>query len=182
MANLAPNLLHRRYRTGIHAARWSIHTRWEESGEHHVARKVLPGMPYPLGATWDGKGTNFAVYSENATRVDLCLFSSELDAGEDERIRMVEQTAFVWHCYLPGVGPGQLYGYRAHGPFAPEHGLRFNPHKLLIDPYAKAIAGEVQWDQPVFGYQLMHPDADLSFDENDSARGMPKGIVIDPGF
>jgi isoamylase len=147
-----------------------------------VARKVLPGRPYPLGAAWDGKGTNFAIYSENATRVDLCLFSSEHDRGESERIRMPEQTAFVWHCYLPGIHPGQLYGYRCYGPYEPEHGLRFNHNKLLIDPYAKAIAGQVQWDQPVFGYKLLDPDADLSFDEQDDAKGIPKGIVIDPRF
>jgi len=147
-----------------------------------VARKVLPGRPFPLGAHWDGKGVNFALFSENATRVDLCLFNSEAGRGETERIRLPEVTAHVWHCYLPDIKPGQLYGYRVYGPYEPERGLRFNENKLVIDPYARAIAGKVDWSQPVFGYQLGHPDGDLSFDENDSARGMPKGIVIDEEF
>jgi isoamylase len=150
--------------------------------EQHVARRLLPGKPYPLGATWDGKGTNFAIYSENATRVDLCLFNSEADRGESERIRLTELTAHVWHIYLPGVMPGQLYGYRVHGPYEPSAGHRFNPNKLVIDPYAKAIAGQVNWEVPVFGYELLHPDGDLSFDTQDSARGIPKGIVIDAEF
>jgi isoamylase len=147
-----------------------------------VARKLLPGRPFPLGAHWDGKGVNFAIFSENATRVDLCLFNSEAGRGETERIRLPEVTAHVWHGYLPGIEPGQLYGYRVYGPYEPRHGLRFNENKLVIDPYARAIAGKVDWSQPVFGYQLGHPDADLSFDDDDSARGMPKGIVIDEEF
>ena len=146
------------------------------------SRKILPGKPFPLGATWDGKGVNFAIYSENATRVDLCLFNDAAARGEAERIRLPEQTAFVWHGYLPGVTPGQLYGYRAFGPFEPENGLRFNHNKLLIDPYAKAVCGEVNWKASVFGYTLLHEQQDLSFDEQDDAWGKPKGIVIDPSF
>ena len=147
-----------------------------------MARKLLPGRPFPLGAHWDGNGVNFALFSENATRVDLCLFNSEAGRGETERIRLPEVTAHVWHGYLPDVQPGQLYGYRVYGPYEPANGLRFNENKLLIDPYARAIAGKVDWSQPVFGYQLGHPDADLSYDEQDSSRGMPKGIVIDEAF
>jgi glycogen operon protein len=147
-----------------------------------LARKLLPGKPYPLGATWTGKGVNFAIFSENATRVDLCLFNSESARGETERIRLPEVTAHVWHGFIPDITPGQLYGYRVHGPYDPTRGLRFNPNKLLIDPYAKAIAGTVRWDQPVFGYRLKHRAVDLTFDEQDDARGVPKGVVIDPTF
>ncbi len=147
-----------------------------------MARKLLPGRPFPLGAHWDGQGVNFALFSQNATRVDLCLFNSEAGRGETERIRLPEVTAHVWHGYLPDVQPGQLYGYRVYGPYEPQHGLRFNEHKLVIDPYARAVAGKVDWTQPVFGYELGHPDADLSYDDRDSARGMPKGIVINEEF
>ena len=104
-------------------------------------REVWPGSPFPLGPTWDGKGTNFSIFSENAERVQLCLFNGD---DEEECVEVVERTAFNWHCYLPGVGPGQRYGYRVYGPYDPECGHRFNPHKLLIDPYAKAIDGEVR--------------------------------------
>ncbi|MEX1159147.1 MAG: alpha-amylase family glycosyl hydrolase, partial [Thermomicrobiales bacterium] len=147
-----------------------------------MARRLLPGRPFPLGAHWDGTGVNFAIFSENANRVDLCLFNSEAGRGETERIRLPEVTAHVWHGYLPDVQPGQLYGYRVYGRFEPQHGLRFNDNKLVIDPYARAIAGKVDWSQPVFGYTVGHPDADLSYDKRDSARGMPKGIVIDEEF
>ena len=105
--------------------------------------RIWPGKPYPLGATWDGIGTNFSVFSEVAERVELCLFDED---GNEERIPVVDRTAFNWHCYLPGVGPGQRYGYRVFGPYDPEEGHRFNPAKLLIDPYAKAIEGAVDWD------------------------------------
>ena len=125
-----------------------------------MARKLLPGRSYPLGATWDGNGVNFAIFSENATRVDLCLFNREAGSGETERIRLPEVTAHVWHGYLPGIEPGQLYGYRVQGPYEPRHGLRFNENKLLIDPYAKAIAGNVDWSQPVYGYRLGQRGAD----------------------
>jgi isoamylase len=112
--------------------------------------RVQEGQPFPLGATWDGLGVNFALFSANATKVELCLFD---DRGEREieRIEMPEYTDEVWHCYLPEARPGTIYGYRVHGAFAPEEGHRFNPNKLLIDPYAKALDGPVQWDEAVFG-------------------------------
>ncbi len=118
-----------------------------------MERRCLPGKPYPLGATWDGTGVNFALYSENATKVELCLYDNR-SRRETERIQLAEQTAFVWHGYIPGLQPGQLYGYRVHGPWEPERGLRFNPAKLLIDPYAKAIAGQVDWEKPIFPYRF----------------------------
>jgi len=147
-----------------------------------LSRKQRPGAPYPLGATWDGRGTNFAVYSENATSMILCLYDSDDPAKETERFTFTEVTAHVWHIWLAGIGPGQLYGFRADGEYAPERGLRFNVNKLLIDPYAKAITGRVDWNAPVFGYDPQHDDADLSFEPNDSAWGMPKAVVIDSAF
>jgi isoamylase len=147
-----------------------------------MSRKLLPGQPYPLGASWDGNGVNFALYSENATKVDLCLFDDQNAKEEKERIELKDVTAYVWHAYLPGIKPGQLYGYRVHGPYEPEKGHRFNYNKLLIDPYAKAIAGEVDWKTHVFGYQFGSDQKDLSFDEQDSAPGIPKCVVIDPSF
>ncbi|HVM19018.1 MAG TPA: glycogen debranching protein GlgX [Egibacteraceae bacterium] len=138
---------------------------------------VWPGSPYPLGARWDGRGTNFAVFSENAEAVELCLFDRE---GFELRIPMGEQTAFIWHCYLPGVGPGQRYGYRVHGPYEPSTGHRFNPNKLLIDPYAKAVEGEIDWNPAVFAYQL--GEDDFTFNTDDSAPYMPKSIVVNPFF
>ncbi|CAN5131008.1 glycogen debranching protein GlgX [soil metagenome] len=147
-----------------------------------MARKVLPGKPYPLGATWDGQGVNFAIFSENATEIELCLFEDVDAIEESERIPMHEVTTHIWHCYLPYMWPGQLYGYRVHGPHDPENGLRFNHHKLVIDPYAKAISGQVKWEAPLFGYTLGDDAMDLSLDEQDSAWGMPKGVVIIPNF
>src|SRR5215207_332931 len=142
--------------------------------------KLLPGVPYPLGSTCDEKGTNFALFSEHASAVTLCLFDEN---GEERQLPLTEVTAHVWHGHVPGIGPGQHYGYRVGGPYAPREGHRFNPAKLLIDPYAKALAGEVNWDAPVFGYDMSgDPDADLTPDEQDSAWGMPKSLVIDPAF
>src|SRR3981189_3694504 len=126
--------------------------------------KIWPGRPYPLGATWDGAGVNFALFSEHATKVELCLFESPEAAAEPLRIPLTEQTDQVWHGYLPDVLPGQLYGYRVHGPYEPAAGHRFNPSKLLIDPYAKQLVGELSWDPAVFGYTLESPANDLSFD------------------
>ncbi len=145
---------------------------------------VWPGKPYPLGATWDGQGVNFALFSENATGVDLCLFESPQDENERMRIRMTEQTDYVWHCYIPGIAPGQLYGYRVYGAFEPELGHRFNPNKLLLDPYAKAISGRVEWSNAMFGYPVNDPDPDrdLLLDGEDSAPGMNKSVVVDPAF
>jgi glycogen operon protein len=141
-----------------------------------MPRTVLQGKPYPQGATWDGAGVNFALYSENATAVELCLFDNASEPAV-ESIFFNEVTGFVWHAYLPGIKPGQLYGYRVHGPFDPASGHRFNPSKLLIDPYAKAIAGHVNWDSPVFGYEFGEKAADLSLDDRDSASGMPRSVV-----
>jgi glycogen operon protein len=145
--------------------------------------RTRPGHPYPLGATWDGAGVNFALFSENATGVELCLFNGAGGDGEAEvRVPMTEQTDQVWHIYLPEVRPGQRYGYRVHGPYDPPAGHRFNPAKLLLDPYAKAIDSTVRWSDALFGYEVGHSDADLSRDDRDSAAGMPKCVVIDPAF
>ena len=146
-----------------------------------MARPCLPGKPYPLGATWDGTGVNFALYSENATKVELCLYDGR-SRRESDRIQLPEQTAFVWHGYVPNLQPGQLYGYRVHGPWEPARGLRFNPAKLLIDPYAKAVAGRIDWDKPIFPYRFGGENSDLVIDRRDSASGMPKGIVTSPYF
>jgi isoamylase len=143
--------------------------------------RLWPGKPYPLGATWDGQGTNFAIFSENATAVDLCLFD-ETGRVQRERISLPEQTGHVWHGYLPGVRPGQIYGYRIDGPFAPEQGHRFNPSKLLVDPYARALHGPMDWSGPVYGYPLGDDDQDLTLDTADNARFVPKGVVADPYF
>ncbi|KIP87018.1 glycogen debranching protein [Stenotrophomonas maltophilia] len=137
--------------------------------------RVREGRPFPQGATFDGKGTNFALFSAHATRVDLCLFD---DAGNEERIELPEYTNEVWHGYLPDVKPGQRYGYRVHGPYAPAEGHRFNHHKLLLDPYAREIEGDLTWSDELYGYTIGHPDADLSFDERDSAPFMPKAVVV----
>jgi isoamylase len=146
-----------------------------------MSTKILPGRPYPLGATWDGSGTNFSIYSEHAEWVELCLFD-QTNAAETARIRLPERTTYVWHGYIHGLQPGQLYGYRVHGPFQPNDGLRFNSNKLLIDPYAKGLAGQVEWSAPIFPYLPGNGDADLSFDENDDAAGMQKCVVVNPYF
>jgi isoamylase len=142
--------------------------------------RVWPGRPYPLGATWDGAGTNFALFAEHATKVELCLFDSADAKKEAHRIVMPEQTDQVWHGYLPDTVPGQLYGYRVHGPYEPKHGHRFNPNKLVLDPYAKTIGRDVKWDDSLFGYKIGQDD--LSFDDRDSAAFAPLGAVLDPAF
>jgi isoamylase len=147
-----------------------------------MSRKVLPGRRGPLGATWDGEGVNFAIYSLHATKVELCLFAAKDPTVEKERIPLPEVTGHVWHGYLRGIRPGQLYGYRIHGPHEPQRGLRFNANKLLIDPYARALHGEVDWDSGVFGYPLGHSDGDFAFDERDDAAGVPKGVVVADDF
>ena len=144
--------------------------------------RIWPGSPYPLGATWDGEGVNFALFSENATAVDLCLFDRPNDPQETHRIRIEECTDFVWHVYLPEVRPGQHYGYRVHGLYEPESGHRFNPAKVLYDPYAKAIAGTIDWSEALFGYRIGDPKADLSFDDRDNAGSIPKCVVVDQAF
>jgi glycogen operon protein len=138
------------------------------------------GLPDPLGATWDGKGANFALFSAHATKVEICLFDDS-GAKETARIELPEYTDQIFHGYLPGVGPGTFYGYRVHGPYEPTNGHRFNPNKLLLDPYARAHAGELKWNPAVFGYTLESGD-DTTFDERDSAPYMPKNVIVDPGF
>lgn len=143
---------------------------------------LWPGKPYPLGATWDGRGTNFALFSENATGVELLLFDAPDAPRPAQTIPVEEQTAYVWHLYIASIGPGQLYAYRAHGPYEPEKGHRYNPAKLLVDPYAKALAGTIRWDDAVFGHRLGDPAEDLSQDERDSVPFIPKCVVVDSSF
>jgi glycogen operon protein len=146
-----------------------------------TASRIREGLPFPLGASWDGLGVNFAIFSANATKVELCLFDS---AGEVEleRIELPEYTDEIFHGYLPDAHPGLVYGYRVYGPYDPKNGHRFNHNKLLIDPYAKQLVGELKWSEALFGYTIGHPDDDLSFDERDSAPFVPKCKVIDPAY
>src|SRR5688572_9502912 len=137
--------------------------------------QIWPGQPYPLGATFDGVGTNFSIFSESAERVELCLFD---DAGVETPVELPEATALCWHVYLPEVRPGQRYGYRIHGPWAPEEGLWSNPNKLLMDPYAKAIEGMWQWNEAMFPYHFAEPEQ--SKNDLDSAPFCPRSIVINP--
>ena len=142
--------------------------------------RVAEGRPHPRGATWTGKGVNFSLFSANATKVELCLFD---DAGETElvRIELPEYTNEIWHGFLPDARPGTVYGYRVHGPYEPNEGHRFNPNKLVMDPYAKAVVGQLQHAPELFGY-VMETGDDLTYDERDSAPFMPKCRVIDPAF
>ena len=138
--------------------------------------EVWPGQPYPLGATFDGTGTNFAIFSEVADRVELCLFDED---GTETRVEVTAVDSYVWHCYLPAVQPGQRYGYRVHGPWDPAQGLRCNPDKLLLDPYAKAVEGGIDWDESLFSYNFGDEDSE---NHQDSAEHMMKGVVINPFF
>ncbi|HZO20973.1 MAG TPA: glycogen debranching protein GlgX [Steroidobacteraceae bacterium] len=153
------------------------------SAQHELRpiRAVWPGQPYPRGATWDGEGVNFSIFSGNAEKVELCLFDPT-GRHEVQRIALRERTDEIWHCYLPEARPGQLYGYRVHGPYDPAKGQRFNPHKLLIEPYAKHLQGPLNWSDSHFGYRVGGAKADLSFDRRDSAAGTPKCRVVDPAF
>ena len=144
-------------------------------------RKVWPGKPYPLGATWDGKGVNFALFSAHAEKVELCLFDRS-GLREEARIVMPEYTDEVWHAYLPDARPDLLYGYRVYGPYDPINGHRFNPNKLLIDPYARSLNGRLRWSDAVFGYRIGSPREDLAMDRRDNARFIPKCRVIEPAF
>ena len=144
--------------------------------------RTWPGRPYPLGATWDGTGVNFALFSEHATGVELCLFREPGDAGEAAKITLTERTDQVWHCYLPDARPGQYYGYRVHGPYDPGQGQRFNPAMLLIDPYARAITGAIEWSNDLFAYKVGSDRMDLEPDPDSSAGGVPKCVVIDSAF
>jgi isoamylase len=143
---------------------------------------IYPGQAYPLGATWDGNGVNFALFSENATAVEICLFDHENDTTESVRVFLPEHSHQVWHGYIPGIQPAQLYGFRVHGPYDPENGYRFNPNKLLMDPYAKAISGVINWHDSLFAYDFNDEGADLSFSDSDSAPYIPKCVVIDPAY
>ncbi len=144
--------------------------------------RVWPGGPHPLGATWDGEGVNFSIFSEHGEAVELCLFDQTEAEEESERIQLPDRTDLIWHCYLPDIRPGQLYGYRVHGPYEPEKGHRFNPHKLLIDPYAKAISGTIKWSDALYGYPIGDTEEDLVIDTRNSAGGMPKCVVVDQAF
>jgi glycogen operon protein len=147
-----------------------------------MTRRVRPGRPYPLGATWDGLGVNFALFSEHATQVELCLFDSPNDRSESERVVLGEQTDQIFHAHVSGLLPGQLYGFRAHGPYAPRSGHRFNPNKVVLDPYAKAIGRTVSWSDAMYGYRIGDRDADLSFDTRDNAGDCALSAVIDQAF
>ena len=143
--------------------------------------KIAEGLPFPRGASWDGKGVNFSLFSAHAERVELCLFDSKGER-ETDRVELPEYTDEVWHGYLPEARPGTVYGYRVYGPYQPDQGHRFNPHKLLLDPYAREHVGELKWDPACYGYTIGAEGEDLSFDERDSAPFMPKSVVVDQGF
>ncbi|MEO5976849.1 MAG: glycogen debranching protein GlgX [Chryseolinea sp.] len=144
--------------------------------------KQFPGHPYPLGATYTKEGVNFALFAENATKIELCLFKNAHAKKEFRTVTLWERTHQVWHVFLPGIEPGQLYGYRVHGPYEPSAGLRYNAHKLLIDPYAKSIGGTIQWNDALFGYDVHSNEKDLSFSTADNASYIPKSVVIDSAF
>jgi isoamylase len=144
--------------------------------------RIWPGYSYPLGATWDGKGVNFAIFSENATSINLLLYESENSPNPHDKVPLTEKTGFVWHSYLPDILPGQLYAYSVDGSYEPQKGLRFSKNKALIDPYAKAIAGTISWDDAMFGYKIGDANGDLSIDERDSGPFLPKSIVIDTKY
>src|SRR5262249_42726742 len=143
---------------------------------------VSPGHPYPRGATWTGTGVNFAIFSAHASKVELCLFDSPDATKESARIALPEQTDQVWHGFLPDARPNQLYGYRVHGPYEPSEGHRFNPHKVVMDPYATSVARTIRWSDEMFGYEVGHADVDLSFDARDNAAFAPLAAVVDPAF
>jgi isoamylase len=144
--------------------------------------RVWPGDPYPLGATWTGVGVNFALFSAHASSVELCLFDSVKATAESARIPLPEQTDMVWHGFFPDIRPNQLYGYRVHGPYEPQHGHRFNPNKVVMDPYAKSVARMIRWADEMFGYCVGDPAADLSLDDRDNAPFAPLAAVVDPAF
>jgi isoamylase len=150
-------------------------------GAGSIPMRVWPGHPDPLGATWDGMGVNFALFSENATKVELCLFDSVNEQSESQRIVLPERNEEVWHVYLPDLRPGQLYGYRVHGPYQLRQGHRFNAHKIVLDPYAKSIGRDLRWDDALYGYPRRAGN-DADFDERDSAPFAPLACVIEPAF
>src|SRR3984893_16480799 len=142
--------------------------------------RVWPGTPYPLGATWDGVGVNFALFSEHATRVELCLFDAPDAESESLTIPLTDHNNMVWHGYLPDVRPGQLYGYRVHGPYEPDNGHRFNPHKVVLDPYAAVVGRTPEWNESLFGFRAGGEDS--TFDDRDSAAHAPLAAVVDGAF
>src|SRR5688572_24310166 len=144
--------------------------------------RAWPGLPYPLGATWDGSGVNFALFSEHATKVELCLFDAPSASVEQICVPLVDRTDMIWHAYLPDIGPGQLYGYRVYGPWNPIEGHRFNPSKILLDPYARAIGREAVRHPSLVSYALRDADADGPAETTDSAPYAPLAIVIDDRF
>jgi glycogen operon protein len=144
--------------------------------------EIWRGEPYPLGATLTDEGVNFALYAENAMAVELCLFDSPEPTATELRIPVTDQTDQTWHVLLPETGAGQLYGYRVHGVYEPARGLRFNPSKLVLDPYAQALAGQVTWAAETFGYTFGHPEGDLVIDHRDNAWCLPKCVVVNPNF
>jgi isoamylase len=146
------------------------------------ALRVLPGKPYPLGSTWDGRGVNFAVFSQHANRIELCLFDSVEAQTETVSVPLVERTGFVWHAYLPGLRPGQLYGFRAHGPYDPKRGHRFNDNKVLLDPYARIVARDIQWSDAMFGFPVGDKREDLARDRANNAEGAPLAAVTASRF
>ena len=168
---------------GQNEVRYDTRCRWQyradTDGSSHTM-EIWPGDPFPLGAVWDGGGINFSLFSEHAERVELCLFDSE---DHETRVELEQRTALNWHCYLPGTGPGQRYAYRVYGPYAPEAGYRFNPAKLLIDPYAKAIEGRIRYDAAtVLPYDPHGEAADLEIDNSDDAVAIPKCVVVNESF
>ncbi|HET6569303.1 MAG TPA: glycogen debranching enzyme GlgX, partial [Rhodothermales bacterium] len=142
----------------------------------------MPGKPFPLGATWDGLGVNFTLYSAHASGVELVLFGHSSDAAPSATLKLTERTGPIWHGYVPGLRPGQLYGFRVSGPYEPDKGHRFNPNKVLLDPYAKTIGRPLKWDNSLFGYKIGDPKEDLSFSEQDSAPFAPLGAVVEERF
>ena len=146
-----------------------------------MVMRIMPGAPFPLGASWDGQGVNFALFSAHAEKVELCLFDSS-GSRELESIELPEVTDQVWHGYLPDCKVGTIYGYRVYGPYQPKSGHRFNHHKLLLDPYAKQLTGALNWSDSVYGYRVDDSNADLSFDSSDSAKQVPKAVVVDETF
>ena len=144
--------------------------------------RIWPGSSYPLGAAWDGKGVNFAIYSENATSISLLLYESQNSPTPRHRIPLTEKSGYVWHCYLPDIMPGQLYAYSVDGPYEPDKGLRFNKKKALIDPYSRAITGTIPTNDAMFGHKLGDPTQDLSRDERDSGPFSPKSLIIDSRY
>src|SRR5579863_671660 len=143
--------------------------------------RISEGLPYPLGATATKTGTNFAVFSANATKVEVCLFDAP-NGRELDRFELPEYTDEIHHGHIADVGPGSFYGYRVYGPYEPDAGHRFNPNKLLLDPYARAHAGKLAWDPSIFGYTIGAEGDDLTYDERDSAPHVPKSVVVDPNF